>query len=193
MSARARLRPSLSAAMTGVLAVALGLAALRSGSFACVRALYCATVVGLLSATVAARCLPGRGGAPWYGLAVFGWGCFVVDLAPWTGWGSLGTGPYGVWQVSANPHLPTTWGIDWLADRMCSSMEPSRRMSDSLKGDAARAGQMRQAQFAYFRARESTVGVAHLLLVWLAGASGGLFARSLCGCVGTSDVDSGAR
>ncbi len=78
-----RVRIFISGGTTVIAFSALVLAALRTASDIWFSALYTATFILLLVAIVAAFIVRGGERAFWFGLAVFGWGFFLLGLGPW--------------------------------------------------------------------------------------------------------------
>src|SRR4051812_29011982 len=104
-----RLRLSIAAMMLFVVIIGLGLTALRIGSDAALKAVYSATTFILLLAIIAARFRPAGENAFWYGFAVFGWGYFLISLAPWHEWTAFTNSPGP--GLPMDPNVPPTFFI----------------------------------------------------------------------------------
>jgi hypothetical protein len=168
-----RHRFPIAALMAGVVFLALGLAVLRSGSFACFRASYAVTLLALLLAIVAARYLPSGEGAFWFGFAVFGWGYFLIGIGPWTEWNRTGiTGQGAYLQPRANPLFPTESLMEWVADYHAGHLRPPLTGKNvTVSPEVFQAHTKALAD--YTEVRESVIGIGHLMVVWIFGAVGG--------------------
>ena len=151
--------------MSGVVVLALGLAVLRSGSFAWFRACYALTLLALLVAIIGARYRPGGKGAFWFGFAVFGWGYFLIGIGPWTEWPRRGiTGHRDYIEILANPMLPMEGLMEWLADYHVGHMKPPLTGKNvTVSPEVFRAHGTALAR--YTKVRVSVIGIGHLILV----------------------------
>jgi hypothetical protein len=134
---------------------AVAFAALRTASDLWFSAFYTATFVLLLVAVVAAFVRRGRERAFWCGLAVFGWGFFLLGLGPWH---SPYAGPEEGRDEVLNRDLLTAKAVLFLVPRL----RKQEGDWDELK-----------------RITSNTIGIAHLLLTIGIALIGGLIATSM--------------
>jgi hypothetical protein len=78
-----RLRFGITSLMGFIGFVAVGLAALRTGSALCVSAIFTADITLLSAAVLGAMATRGRSRLSWAGLAVFGWVYLAIAFGPW--------------------------------------------------------------------------------------------------------------
>jgi hypothetical protein len=95
-------------AMAVVLAVGLGLAALRNADALWAGATFTLAVAMLAAAPVGAVARRGRARASWAGCAAFGWTALLVAQLPPRDVGVMGFGPI------PRPTLPIEWGLERL-------------------------------------------------------------------------------
>lgn len=142
-----------------IVVVAVGFAALRSGSLGWYRTIYSLTILALAVAALAAR----YRGPFWRGFAVVGWGYFLLGMGPWFIRMEMG-GP----SVSLNHDLLTSVWIKQLSEH---AIAVSDTMPATPEGMAIRAERIRRIGY--------TTAIAHSLFSLLVATIGGIAAARL--------------
>jgi uncharacterized membrane protein len=154
-----------------VLLIGVGLAALSAGSFLWLKLMYSLTFMSLLLATLAAR---SRASAFWFGFAVFGWGYFWTSIGLWTTWVSApDVGGGAILQPRTNPMLPSGYFLDPLADYLSKHRRPAELATNSEQQDVVAHNALLQS---YVNTQVITLGILHLLFVFVFGCIGGIVA-----------------
>jgi hypothetical protein len=165
-------RLSVTSMMSAVVVAGVAFAIVRVASPAALMGLYTFTFLALLLAVVAARCR----GAFWFGFAVFGWGYFLIGIAPWSEWQGMGVSGHGTFvQPRGNSMFPTTGWIETFAESQSGHLKPENYGRNITV--SAEEFQVATAAIAAYQGRKpSLVGIGHLLFTLAFGAAGGVVA-----------------
>lgn len=169
-----RPRFSLITMMVTIAFTALCTSALRSGSLKWFRAFYGVTLFTLLVAIISARYRPSRERAFWFGFAVFGWGYFLNGISHRTAWDAFGVAGQGQsMSLRANPSLPTEGLMEFLAELAAGHLKPQQLPEAGTDASIPDLKAHAMHLQLHIEARESAVGLYHLIAVWISGALGG--------------------
>jgi hypothetical protein len=116
-----RYRFSIASLMFLVLILAVGFAALRSGSELWSIAVFSMTLVALFIAILGAVYRPAPGRAGWLGFVIFGWGYLVLSFGPG-------------FRAEIRPQLVTAPLLEWLRPRIAPIPPPGEYYVQDLSG-----------------------------------------------------------
>jgi hypothetical protein len=158
-------RISIRTLMALVILLGLELVALRACSVFWFKASYALTLASLFFAVLSARF---RGGAFWFGFALFGWGYFLLGLGPFELSKTYEVG------ITPNPNL-------WTHDLVEFVLENATRVPEIRRFQTSPSYAQEQESFARVR---SARGTAHLILTALSAFAGSIAACAFAAVVG---------
>jgi hypothetical protein len=166
----------LSRMLVFVVVAGIGFAALKIGSTICMKGLYFATIVSLLTAVIAAWVRGRRTGAFWFGFAVFGWGYLLLAVPPSMEFQRRNSGNL-LPVVRQSPVLPSPGLVEWIAEAVAEPLKPPT--PPSSPGTGIQNPAFWQASGRWDERRANATVIGHLILVWASGGVGGLTALVL--------------